>query len=398
MIERIHLQELEKRLTTSNYFIQILMGPRQVGKTTLVGQLASRWKGPVHHESADALIGKDGQWIEQQWNAARLKQGLSPETEGLLIIDEIQKISNWSEQVKACWDADRQAQRKLKVILLGSSSLLLQKGMTESLAGRFETMPMTHWSFNEMNAAWGWTAEQYAWFGGYPGAASLIEDESRWKNYIRYSLIDSVINRDILMLNRVDKPALLRGLFEIGCQYSSQILSLTKILGQLQDKGNVTTLAHYLDLLDQAGLLTGIDKYCPDIARQRASIPKFQVKNNALFCAMTERSYKDFQTDPTFRGRVIESAIGTHLINHQEEGGFQLYYWRERADEVDFIIRKSTTVVAIEVKSNSTESTKGMKAFSEKYKPQNTLLVGDRGLNWQEFLRINPADMLRDEG
>ncbi len=394
MIERSYLQQLIKRLASPNGFIQIIMGPRQVGKTTLVGQLASRWKGPVHQVSGDAVLSEDGLWIEQQWNTARLKHKQAPETPGLLIIDEIQKIKNWSEQVKACWDEDRRTQLPLKVILLGSSSLLLQQGMTESLAGRFETLPMTHWSFSEMQKAWGWTAEQYAWFGGYPGAASLIEDESRWKNYIRNALIDSAINRDILMLNRVDKPALLRGLFEIGCQYSGQLLSLTKILGQLQDKGNVTTLAHYLDLLNQAGLLTGLTKFSPDIARQRASIPKLQVQNNALFSALRHQSFTVFQTDLEFRGRVIESAVGTHLLNHQLTGEYELFYWRDRSDEVDFILQKGDTIIAIEVKSNGTISKKGMNAFTEKYHPKRSFLIGDRGLPWEEFLKIEPQDLV----
>ncbi|MCK9404480.1 MAG: AAA family ATPase [Chitinophagaceae bacterium] len=273
MFERAHLQILIKRTLEARRFIQVVMGPRQVGKTTMVNQLVEKLSIPHHFTSADAVAASDNIWL-------KLKQ--SKRADFLLIIDEIQKIDNWSETVKLLWDADTRTKISIKVILLGSSRMLLQKGLTESLAGRFETTYMGHWSFIEMQAAFGWNAEKYAWFGGYPGSATLIDDEVRWKNYIQSALIETSVSKDILMTTRIDKPALMKRLFELGCLYSGQIVSFTKILGQLQDAGNTTTLSHYLNLLDTAGLLTGIEKYAGTILRKRASSPKFQVHNTAL--------------------------------------------------------------------------------------------------------------------
>ena len=256
--------------------------------------------------------------------------------------------------MKLLWDTDTQNKRQIKVILLGSSRLLLQQGLTESLAGRFESTYMGHWSFGEMKEAFGWNANQYAWFGGYPGSGDMITEEERWKNYIQHSLIETSISKDILMLTRVDKPALMKRLFELGCLYSGQILSYTKMLGQLQDAGNTTTLSHYLELLDTAGLLAGIEKYSPNAIRVRSSSPKFQVHNTALLSSQRGDTFKEVRSRPDEWGRIVESTIGAHLINHSLSEGFNLYYWRERNDEVDFIIEKKGKVIALEVKTTAT--------------------------------------------
>lgn len=282
MFQRRYFQQLIKRIEEPRKFIQVLMGPRQVGKTTLVSQLSERVKLLTAFVSADAVAASNKVWLEQQWETARLTMDRQEAIEALLIIDEIQKIDNWSETIKLLWDKDTKDGRNLKVILLGSSRLLLQQGLTESLAGRFETTYMGHWSFTEMKEAFGWSANQYVWFGGYPGSQSLIEDEDRWKAYVRHSLVETSVSKDILMLTRVDKPALLKRLFELGCLYSGQILSFTKIMGQLHDAGNTTTLSHYLGLLNTAGLLGGLEKFAKDVIRKRSSSPKFQVHNTAL--------------------------------------------------------------------------------------------------------------------
>jgi predicted AAA+ superfamily ATPase len=295
MFERPHLQTIIKRLQEPRRFIQVLLGPRQVGKTTLIFQLLERHKMPYHFASADATAASNITWLEQQWETARLKMDQDEAEEFLLVIDEIQKIGNWSETVKLLWDADTQSKRTLKVILLGSSRLLLQQGLTESLAGRFETTYMGHWSFTEMQQAFGWNSNQYVWFGGYPGSAGLINDEERWKAYVQQSLIETSISKDILMLTRIDKPALMKRLFELGCSYSGQILSYNKMIGQLLDAGNTTTLSHYLDLLNTAGLLAGIEKYSGNLIYKRSSSPKFQVHNTALISAQSDYSFKDIQ-------------------------------------------------------------------------------------------------------
>jgi predicted AAA+ superfamily ATPase len=248
---------------------------------------------------------------------------------------------------------------------------------------------MGHWSGKEMQTAFGWSAEQYAWFGGYPASGTLIQEEERWKAYVRDSLIETSISKDILMMSRIDKPALMRRLFELGCVYSGQILSLTKLIGQLQDRGNTTTLSHYLDILNTAGLLCGIEKFTPDLARQRASSPKFQVHNTALISAQRHESFSEISSKPEEWGRIVESAVGAHLLNQSITSNCNLYYWRDRNDEVDFIIEKGDKIMAIEVKSGLNQSKKGMDTFARKYQPYKVLLVGQSGIPWQEFLQLD---------
>jgi predicted AAA+ superfamily ATPase len=314
-------------------------------------------------------------------------------TEFLLVIDEIQKIDNWSETVKQQWDRDTREHTNIKVILLGSSRLLIQRGLTESLAGRFEKIYLGHWSLAEMENAFGWTKEQYVYFGGYPGSASLIADEDRWKDYIRNTLIETSILKDILMLTRIDKPALLKRLFELGAAYSGQILSYTKIVGQLQDAGNTTTLSHYLDLLSDCGLLGGLEKYAGDVIRKRSSAPKFQVYNNALLTAQNNRQFAGVMADTGEWGRLVESSIGAHLINNSISQRYNVYYWREGNEEVDFILEKSDKLVALEVKSEQKASNTGMSVFAKKFNPLRMLLVGTGGIPYDEFLKIDPKEL-----
>ncbi len=393
MFQRRHLQEIYKRMNEPRAFIQVLTGPRQVGKTTLAHQLLKQTKSPAIIESADAVPAGSAIWIQQVWENARLQLKTGDADELILVIDEVQKIGGWSEMVKKLWDEDTRNGINIKLLLLGSSRLLLQQGLTESLAGRFEVLQLPHWSLDEMNAAFGWDAVTYAWFGGYPGSAGLIIDEDRWKRYIADSLIETSITRDILLLTRVDKPALLKKLFELGCHYSGQILSFTKIQGQLVDAGNTTTLAHYLHLLDTAGLLGGIEKFAADIIRKRSSSPKFQVHNNALLSAQRGEHLNSIMNDPGKWGRIIESAIGAHLLNQSAAGGYNLYYWRERDNEVDFILEKNGKIVAIEVKSTPSKQTKGMDAFVRNFNPGRIYLIDNKSLRWEDFLRINPLEL-----
>ena len=393
MIERKELQTLKERIQESRKFIQVVMGPRQVGKTTMVNQLFKQISISGMFESADAIAAGNSTWIEQIWETSRLKIKTRSHPEFLLIIDEIQKIPNWSEMVKKLWDEDSRNDIPLKVILLGSSRLLLQQGLTESLAGRIETIYMTHWTFLEMELAFGWNADTYAWFGGYPGSADLIVNEDRWKKYLRDSLIETSISKDILMLTRIDKPALLKNLFELGCTYSGQILSFTKMQGQLQDAGNTTTLSHYLKLLETAGLLGGLEKFSFTTIRKRSSSPKFQVYNNALLSAQQIKTFSEVLLDPIEWGRVVESSIGAYLINQSHRESFSVYYWRDRNDEVDFVLEKQGRIVAIEVKSSYSRNKKGMNAFQRKFNPGKIYLIDNKGLSWQEFLKINPVEL-----
>lgn len=393
MFYRSYLETVKKRIQEPRKFIQVILGPRQVGKTTMISQLLSQLSIPNLYESADAISVTNSAWLTQLWEAARLRIKVSGATEYLIVIDEIQKIDNWSEIVKQQWDKDTREKINIKVILLGSSRLLIQQGLTESLAGRFETMYLGHWTYTEMQEAFGWSIEQYVYFGGYPGSATLIDDEERWKNYIKDSLIETSISKDILMLTRVDKPALLKRLFELGSLYSGQILSYTKIIGQLQDAGNTTTLANYLKLLSDCGLLGGLDKYAGDIIRKRGSSPKFQVYNNALITSQANDAYEKAIINPELWGRLVESSVGTHLINNSIPERYNLYYWREGNHEVDFILEKGDKVIGLEVKSGMKAENTGMGVFAEKFHPEKVLLVGTGGIPYEEFLKINPREL-----
>ena len=394
MFERSVLQDIIKRISEERKFIQVLVGPRQVGKTTLIKQLVKKTDMLYHVVTADDLYAADTTWLKREWGNARLRMQQNSKLEILFIVDEVQKIPNWSEAVKKEWDSDSFFDINVKVILLGSSRLLIQKGLTESLAGRFELTNVTHWSYTEMHDAFGWTTAQYIYFGGYPGSASLISDEERWKDYIRESLVETTISKDILMLTRVDKPALLKRLFDIGCKYSSQILSLTKVQGELQESGNLTTLSGYLNLLSDAGLLSGLEKFAADIIRKRASKPKFQVHNNALLAAGQNLSFGMIQKDRKEWGRFAESAVGAHLVNSGLKSRFNVYYWNQGAYEVDYVIEKGGVMVALEVKSGNKSAGSGLSLFNGQFHPRGVYIVGTDGIPFEQFFRMNPVDLL----
>jgi len=383
---RPHCAALVARLNEPRRFIQVIAGPRQVGKTTLVHQASDALDAPVRYVSADEPTLRGGaNWIDQQWAIARLQ---ARDGQGaVLALDEIQKIPGWSETVKRLWDEDTRAGLALKVALLGSAPLLIAQGLTESLAGRFETLYLPHWSFAEMRAAFGWTLDEYVFYGGYPGAAPLIAQPARWSRYIADSLIETSVSRDVLLMSRVDKPALLRRLFELACRYSGQVLSYTKMLGQLQDAGNTVTLAHYLGLLAGVGMVRGLPKYAGDVARSRASSPKLQVLNTALMTATCGLSLAEARADHEFWGRLVESAVGAHLANAAMTGECELHYWREGTHEVDFVVQAGRELTAIEVKSGrAPQAHAGTAAFAKAFKPQRSLLVGGNGIALEDFL------------
>jgi hypothetical protein len=382
--------ELARRLAEPRRFVQAVTGARQVGKSTLVQQVADRLAVPVRYASADEPTLRGADWIGQQWEAARLEAGGAGGA--LLVLDEIQKMPGWSEAVKRFWDEDTRARRPLKVVLLGSAPLLIASGLGESLAGRFETLHLPHWSFGEMREAFGFSLEDYVFYGGYPGAAPLIGEPARWSRYVSDSLIETSIARDVLLLTRVDKPALLRRLFELACRYSGQILSYTKMLGQLQDAGNTTTLAHYLELLAGAGMVRGLPKFAGDVARSRGSSPKLQVLNTALMTASAGLSLAEARADREFWGRLVESAVGAHLANAAAAGECELFYWRERNHEVDFVVKRGRRLTAIEVKSGrAPHAHAGTAAFAQSFKVHRTLLLGGDGVPVEEFL-LRPVE------
>ena len=389
MYKRAEYQIITNRLKEQRRFVQVVMGPRQIGKSTVVKQVLKDLDIPYQLFSADNVPATNTAWVSNCWAAVRsLKANKGLECM-ILVIDEIQKIQNWSEVVKKEWDDDTFYDRNIKVLLLGSSRVLLEKGLSESLGGRFEEIRMTHWSYPEMKECFGFTLEQYLFYGGYPGAAELVKDSDRWEQYIQSAIIDATINKDILMNTAISKPALLRQTFELGAAYSGELLSLTKMLGQLQDAGNTVTLAGYINLLDESGMLCGLQKYGIDMARRKSSIPKLQVYNNALKIVYNPHSFEQAITDRKEWGRIFESGIGGYLVSQAFVHRFDVFYWRDRNDEVDFIIRKKGVIVAIEVKSNAEKSTKGLSVFRDRFNPQSAFIVGDGGLSAEDFLSMD---------
>ena len=387
---------LATRLGEPRRFLEVVAGPRQVGKTTLVQQVLSELDRPNVFVSADEPALRDAAWLAAQWERARLAAKDAGKRGAVLALDEVQKVPGWSEAVKRLWDEDSRARLPLRVVLLGSAPLLVQRGLSGSLAGRFAITHLAHWSFAEMRAAFGYSLQQYLYFGGYPGAAPLADDPPRWRRYLLDALIETTIARDVLLLTRVDKPALLRRLFELGCRYSGQVLSYTKMLGQLHDAGNTTTLAHYLELLAGAGMLAGLPKFAGASVRSRGSSPKLQVFNTALLTAQSGLTPAEARADGEFWGRLTESAVGAHLANAAACGVCELFYWREGNREVDFVARAGRRLVAIEVKSGRAPvAHSGLAAFREAFKPKRTLLVGSGGTPVEEFLSRPVADWLQ---
>ena len=421
---RAQISTLLNRLDEVPERLILVTGPRQTGKTTLVRQALERLDRPFLYlpvdepespvlpsfpgrsESTFAIPGdplsstsgisgsKDTRWLVRQWERARV--GAERSDRGcVLVFDEIQKIPGWSEAIKGLWDADRYHGRRLHVVLLGSAPLLMQRGMTESLAGRYETIRLTQWSFAEMSAAFDFDLPAYVYFGGYPGAASRVREEGRWRAYVTEAIVEPNIERDILAMQRIDKPALLKRLFELGADYSGQILSYNKMLGQLQGAGNTTTLARYLDLLAHAGLIAGLPNYAGGAHRRRASTPKLNVFDTALMSALSGYTFEEARADRSFWGRLVESAVGAHLFNTGAPE-VRLHYWRDRGREVDFVLARGPRLAAVEVKSGPRRAgqTGGLDEFRGRFDGARTILVGHGGVPLSEFLSAPAREWL----
>ena len=417
---RTQVKTIVQRLAEKPNKLIAVFGPRQTGKTTVVLQslrqidLEHRYLAvdspdpsglsyldvdssasseiPIPSNVSGSTVPfrevKDTDWLVRNWRegrreANRFGRGF------VLVFDEIQKIPNWSETVKGLWDADRRSNCPLHVAILGSAPLLMQSGLRESLAGRFELIRVTHWSFGEMSEAFGFDLDHYLYFGGYPGAVPFVRDPERWRDYVLNALVEPSIDRDLLAMTRVHKPALLKQLFELGRIYSGQILSYTKMLGQHQDAGNTTTLARYLDLLSSTGLLTGLPKYSNRPLRVKASSPKLNVLNTALLTAGSEYSFDEARADRTFRGRLVESAVGAHLFN-TATANIRLHYWRDGPFEVDFVLQLGRRIIPVEVKSSLKRGPLGgMAEFQRQFAPGRSLLVGEGGIPLEEFLTVS---------
>jgi predicted AAA+ superfamily ATPase len=390
--------EILDRAHERRQFIQVLAGPRQVGKTTLARQVMAGIGMPGHFASADAPDPEDIGWLYTQWQIGRQAARSGGRAGGLLVLDEIQKIRDWSDVVKELWDEDTAASLPLRVMLLGSAPLLVRQGLSDSLAGRFEVVRVGHWSYGEMRAAFGWDLDTYLFHGGYPGAARLIRSHDRWEEYILDSIVETNLSRDILLLNRIEKPALLRQLFRLACSYSGQVLSYTKMLGSLTDAGNTVTLAHYLDLLGGAGMVTGIGKYSGSAVRRRASSPKLLALNTALITATARTTFARARADHQLWSRLVTTAVGAHLWAHADPD--DLTYWRDGNAEVDWVVRPGKllrgrdSAVAIEVRAGHPRGSGGPLAFTHAHRGARSLVIGAGGIPVEDFLLGHPREWL----
>ncbi len=389
--ERSIVAKIQDRLRDQINLVQILTGPRQVGKTTAARSVEKNWPGKAHYAAADLPLPPGPEWIKAQWLTARKLH--SEENPALLILDEIQKVRGWSESVKALWEEDRTKNMSMKVLLLGSSALLISRGMTESLSGRFYLHRCLHWSFEECVKTFGFDLEKWIYFGGYPGAAPMTQNEDVWRSYVTDSLIETVLARDVLAMQNITKPTLLRHLFALSSSVPAQILSYNKMLGQLTDAGNTTTLAHYLRLLETAFLVSGLERFSGNRIRKRGSSPKLIFWNNALVSALGMASFDQARKDSAWWGRLVENAVGAHLLNHLQGLRYQVCYWRKGNLEVDFVIRTPGDLFALEVKSGRPARPRGLGAFMKLFPKAKPLIVGTGGMDLIEFFKTDPATL-----
>ena len=397
MYQRRHLDILKSRMAEPRRRMQIVMGPRQVGKSTLVGQFTEGISVPFDFFAADGVNRFDSSWIPNKWQQVRMRMDIHSEQEHILIIDEVQKIRGWSEQVKKEWDEDSRSHRNLKVILLGSSRLLLQKGLEESLEGRFETIKMGYWDWQEMHEAFGFSMDEYVYFGGFPGLAPDIQDEDRWRNLMEDSIISPILTRDILEIEEIRNPALLRQVFELACIESAKELSLTKMQGTM-NSGTVPTIKNYLDILNKSMIVQPLQNYSPSRVKEKQSVPKMQVFNNAFRNRFGTFSFDEARVDPAKWGRLVESAVGAHLANRAMTDDYELFYWRnERRQECDYVLRKGQALVAIEVKSGSVDKTVGFEKFKEQFADNVTaaFIVGPHALPLDDFFIMDLKSLFK---
>lgn len=397
MYQRRHLNILKSRMAEPRRRMQIVMGPRQVGKSTLVGQFTEGISVPFDFFAADGVNRFDSSWIPNKWQQVRMRMDIHSEQEHILIIDEVQKIRGWSEQVKKEWDEDSRSHRNLKVILLGSSRLLLQKGLEESLEGRFETIKMGYWDWQEMHEAFGFSMDEYVYFGGFPGLAPDIQDEDRWRNLMEDSIISPILTRDILEIEEIRNPALLKQVFELACIESAKELSLTKMQGTM-NSGTVPTIKNYLDILNKSMIVQPLQNYSPSRVKEKQSVPKMQVFNNAFRNRFGTFSFDEARVDPAEWGRLVESAVGAHLANRAMTDDYELFYWRnERRQECDYVLRKGQALVAIEVKSGSVDKTVGFEKFKEQFADNVTaaFIVGPHALPLDDFFIMDLKSLFK---
>jgi uncharacterized protein len=382
--------------------IQLLAGPRQVGKTTLLLEIADRLGRQAVYSAADAPeAALPGFWERL---LARVEEVATAERRAVMLLDEAHLLHDWAARLKGLWDRFRRKQTPIHIVATGSSALHLAAGSRESLAGRFERLTLTHWSAGSIAQVFeigpAQAAELFVRMGSYPGAFPLRGDVPRWSAYVRDAILEPAIGRDILALAAVRRPALLRQVFGVAAASPAQIVSLQKLQGQLQDAGALETIAHYLGLLEEAFLVAALPKFSARAARRRSAPPKLVTLNNALVAVMDPKGIVDADSDPRRFGAWLENACLAHAWN----SGQQVSYWREEPLEVDGVIEGSWGRWAVEVKSGSFQMSdlKALLELVRRHPGLRPLVVCDESgrasaeragveaIAWQEFLLSGP--------
>lgn len=372
------INDLERSIASAPTLLHVILGPRQVGKTTsILHFLEKNYPNQHVYLSADRMFNANASWIHEGWQEAR-------RTKSVLVIDEIQKIENWSEIVKSLWDEDKRNKTQLTCILLGSSSLGIQKGLTESLTGRFRLIRAFHWNFSESKKGYGLTFDQYLKYGGYPGSYPFIQNQREWSDYVKHSIVETVVEKDILQNHTVKSPALFRQAFDLLVSYPAQEISYTKLLGQLQDKGNVELIKHYIRLYEGAFLMKALEKFSTNSIKVRSSSPKILLLAPALHFTGVLDEYTGEE-----KGRVFESVVGSQLMRT----GFDLFYWRENNDEVDYVVKEGRKIWAVEVKSGRKKSAKGLEKFKERFPHAKILMINPENY---EIFEKDPVKFLTE--
>lgn len=362
------INELEANLEAKNPFIQVILGPRQVGKTTSVlHYIEKNYREYSHYVSADTVFQSSSLWIREAWQEATISNKI-------LVIDEVQKIPNWAEAIKSLWDEGKKNKKIIKCILLGSSSLEIQRGLTESLAGRFQLIRAYHWNYFESHLGYGLSFDEYLKFGGYPGSYPLISNQEGFSQYVKNSIVEAVIEKDILLNQTVKSPALFKQAFDLLSSYPAQEISYTKLLGQLQNKGNTELIKYYLKLYEGAFLVKVLEKFSTNKLKIRSSSPKILPLAPVFYFLNIQDDYRDNE-----KGRVFELIVGAQLVRT----GCELFYWREGSDEVDYVLKKGRKIWAIEVKSGSHHNSKGLEKFKALFPEAKQVIITFE--NYQKF-------------
>ncbi len=391
------LAEMRRRLREpAPSRMQFLVGPRQVGKTTLLLELAKDFGESAVYASADVPEAALPNWREGMWR--RVLELAQARKGAVLLLDEVQYLPEWSRWLKGRFDAVLRDKTPLHIVATGSSALHVGEGSRETMAGRFEKTVLTHWCATDLGALAGISsdlaAERFVSHGGYPGAVGLWNEPARWRSYLRDAIIEPAIGRDILSLEKVRKPALLRQVFALAAAHPAEILSLDKMAGALAEKGALETIAHYLELLEEAFLVKPLRKFSGRELRRRKSPPKLVVLNNGLLAGTDLQPSRD--TDPARWGRWLENACLAHAINR----GHEVYYWREEPWEVDAVVIGSSGRWIVEVKSGpfTAEDLRGLAHATTRFPDFKPLVVCDprqepfarsagfEALSWVDFL------------